>query len=101
MPNDATLLLLNRDDVEQLLTVDDVLAAMQRAFVLHSEAKGRVFPVVREPLATGGLFGIKSGDVVALLPTRKGAPSECGFSQCGARCDGSAAVAQSSIYKMY
>ncbi|MBN3756743.1 ornithine cyclodeaminase family protein [Paraburkholderia sp. Tr-20389] len=69
MPNNvtlnATLLLLNKDDVEQLLTVDDVLAAVQRAFVLHSEAKGRVFPVVRESLATGGVFGIKSGDVQA------------------------------------
>ncbi|MBN3765704.1 ornithine cyclodeaminase family protein [Burkholderia sp. Ac-20365] len=65
MPNDATLLLLNKDDVEQLLTIDDVLSATHRAFVLHAEGQGRVFPVVREKLATGGVFGIKSGDVQA------------------------------------
>jgi alanine dehydrogenase len=63
MRNDAQLLLLNKDDVEKLLTMDQVLAAVKRAFVLHSESKGRVFPVVREQLSTGGIFGIKSGDV--------------------------------------
>lgn len=57
------MLLLNKDDVEQLLTIDDVLAATHRAFVLHAEGQGRVFPLVREKLATGGVFGIKSGDV--------------------------------------
>src|ERR1700709_1525136 len=62
MRNDAQLLLLNKDDVEKLLTMDQVLAAVKRAFVLHSESKGRVFPVVREQLSTGGIFGIKSGD---------------------------------------
>jgi ornithine cyclodeaminase len=63
MRNDATLLLLNSDDVETLLTVDAVLPAVHRAFVLHYEGKGRVFPLVRERLSTGGVFGIKSGDV--------------------------------------
>ena len=38
-------------------------AAVREAFVLHSQRAGRVFPVVREKLHTGGVFGIKSGDV--------------------------------------
>ncbi len=60
---DARLLLLTRDHVEQLLQPEGVLAAVREAFVLHSERAGRVFPVVRERLETGGIFGIKSGDV--------------------------------------
>jgi alanine dehydrogenase len=63
MPNDARLLLLDKDVVESLLVPDDVIDAVREAFVLHSRREGRVFPVVREPLATGGIFGIKSGDV--------------------------------------
>jgi alanine dehydrogenase len=63
MPNDARLVLLDKDVVESLLLSDDVLEAVREAFVLHSHQEGRVFPVVREPLATGGIFGIKSGDV--------------------------------------
>ena len=44
---------------------DEVLQAVREAFVLHSRGEGRVFPVVREKLITGGVFGIKSGDVEA------------------------------------
>lgn len=65
MPNSARLLLLDKRDVESLLLPDDVLAAVREAFVLHSQAAGRIFPVIREPLATGGVFGIKAGDVPA------------------------------------
>lgn len=65
MPSDAKLLLLDRDVVEQLLAPDDVIAAVRDAFKLHSQREGRVFPVVREKLSTGGIFGIKSGDVGA------------------------------------
>lgn len=64
-PADAHLLLLDKHQVDTLLTPDDALEATREAFVLHSERVGRVFPVVREPLATGGVFGIKSGDVQA------------------------------------
>jgi ornithine cyclodeaminase len=64
-PADARLLLLDKHHVDALLSPDDVLQAVREAFVLHSEREGRVFPVVREPLATGGVFGIKSGDVQA------------------------------------
>jgi alanine dehydrogenase len=64
-PADALLLLLDKHQVNALLSPDDVLRAVREAFVLHSDREGRVFPVVREPLATGGVFGIKSGDVQA------------------------------------
>ncbi|MFM0337674.1 ornithine cyclodeaminase family protein [Paraburkholderia fungorum] len=63
MRNDAQLLLLNKGEVEKLLTMDEVLSAVKRAFVLHSQSNGRVFPVVREQLSNGAIFGIKSGDV--------------------------------------
>jgi ornithine cyclodeaminase len=63
MRSDARLLLLDRDSVERLLVPEDVLAAVREAFELHSRRQGRVFPVVREMLPTGGVFGIKSGDV--------------------------------------
>ncbi|PQV54696.1 ornithine cyclodeaminase family protein [Paraburkholderia sp. BL21I4N1] len=63
MPIDAQLLLLDKDHVERLMQPADVMAAVREAFVLHSDREGRVFPVVRETLATGGIFGIKAGDV--------------------------------------
>jgi alanine dehydrogenase len=65
MPDHARLLLLDRNAVETLLFPEDVLDAVREAFTLHSEGEGRVFPVVREKLSTGGVFGIKSGDVQA------------------------------------
>jgi alanine dehydrogenase len=64
-PADAFLLLLDKHQVSALLSPDDVRQAVREAFVLHSDREGRVFPVVREPLSTGGVFGIKSGDVQA------------------------------------
>jgi alanine dehydrogenase len=63
MRNDARLILLDKHQVEALLNPDDVVEAVREAFALHSQGEGRVFPVVREPLVTGGVFGIKSGDV--------------------------------------
>ncbi|MGF6773637.1 alanine dehydrogenase [Paraburkholderia sp. GAS199] len=63
MPDNARLLLLDRDQVERLMQPADVLEAVKQAFTLHSDREGRVFPVVRERLSTGGVFGIKSGDV--------------------------------------
>jgi len=61
----ARLLLLNAAAVATHLQPDDVLAAVREAFVLHSREQGRIFPVIREALATGGTFGIKAGDVPA------------------------------------
>lgn len=63
MPSNAQLLLLDKHAVAALLQPAQVLAAVREAFVLHSRRQGRVFPLVREALATGGVFGIKSGDV--------------------------------------
>ena len=63
MPSDAHILLLDSRQVAALLEPNEVLAAVTEAFVLHSEGRGRVFPVVREKLAGGGVFGIKAGDV--------------------------------------
>ena len=63
MPDKDQLLLLNAGDVAALLTYDDALSAVREAFNLHSRRAGRVFPVIREALATGGIFGIKAGDI--------------------------------------
>ena len=63
MPSDARLLLIDKHAVEALLNPEDVIEAVRTAFVLHSERAGRIFPVVREKLSAGGVFGIKSGDV--------------------------------------
>ncbi len=65
MPDDAELLILSGPEVAPLLKPAEVLQAVREAFVLHSEGQGRVFPVVRERLGTGGVFGIKAGDVEA------------------------------------
>jgi ornithine cyclodeaminase len=75
MPSNATLLLVDKHVVEQLLVPDDVVAAVREAFELHGQRAGRVFPVVREMLTTGGIFGIKSGDV--------GSQSLLGFKAAG------------------
>jgi ornithine cyclodeaminase len=56
-------MMLDKHQVERLLDKKDVLDAVQEAFTLHSQDQGRVFPVVREALDTGGIFGIKAGDV--------------------------------------
>jgi ornithine cyclodeaminase/alanine dehydrogenase-like protein (mu-crystallin family) len=65
MSDEATLLLLDKQVVQQLLTPAEVTQAVREAFLLHARREGRVFPVVREKLSTGGVFGIKSGDVPA------------------------------------
>jgi ornithine cyclodeaminase len=65
MPDKDQLLLLDGPQVTTLLDADLAMAAVREAFVLHSEARGRVFPVVREKLSTGGVFGIKAGDVAS------------------------------------
>lgn len=63
MPDDAKLLLLNKHHVDALIDPDEALNAVREAFVLHSRGSGRLFPVLRERLSSGGVFGIKSGDV--------------------------------------
>jgi ornithine cyclodeaminase len=65
MPSDAQLLLIDKTVVERLLRPADVIAAVREAFELHHRREGRVFPVIRERLATGGVFGIKAGDIAS------------------------------------
>ncbi|MYM81442.1 ornithine cyclodeaminase family protein [Duganella sp. FT50W] len=65
MRNHAQLLMLGRDVIAGLLTADVALEATRTAFKLQAARQGRSFPVVREALATGGVFGIKSGDVAS------------------------------------
>ena len=62
MPDNASLLLLDRDQAGALLRPDDVLAAVRDAFLLHASGAGKIFPLVREALPAG-VFGIKSGGV--------------------------------------
>ena len=63
MPENARLLLLDKNHVDALIDPEEVLEAVTQAFLLCSQEKGRLFPVVREHLTSGGIFGIKSGDV--------------------------------------
>ncbi|WP_256079235.1 ornithine cyclodeaminase family protein [Massilia sp. YIM B04103] len=65
MRNNARLLLLDRDQVAALLHPDAVLDAVREAFLLHQQRAGRIFPLVREALPGGAIFGIKAGDVAA------------------------------------
>lgn len=62
MPDNARLLLLDRDQAAALLQPEQVLAAVREAFQLHASGAGRIFPLVREALPAG-VFGIKSGAV--------------------------------------
>jgi alanine dehydrogenase len=63
MPSDDHLMLLDKHQVDTLVAYDDVLRVVREAFLLHYRGDARIFPVVREHLATGAIFGIKSGDV--------------------------------------
>lgn len=65
LPPDDELLVLTRADVLALLGPDDALDAVRRAFGHQAGNAARVFPVVREPLQGGAVFGIKSGDIAA------------------------------------
>jgi ornithine cyclodeaminase len=65
MPNDARLLLIDRDQAAALLAPEAVTGAVREAFLLHASRAGRVFPVVRESLPDGAVFGIKSGGATA------------------------------------
>jgi ornithine cyclodeaminase len=63
MSKNTRLLLIDKNQVESLLSFDDALEATREAFRLHGLGEGRVFPLVRERLASGSMFGIKSGSV--------------------------------------
>ena len=57
------LKMLDRDSVNALMRPEQILFAVREAFCLHSAGNGQVFPVVREALSTGGIFGIKFGGI--------------------------------------
>ncbi|SDH17287.1 ornithine cyclodeaminase family protein [Propionivibrio dicarboxylicus] len=63
MPKNTQLLLLDTRQVAALLNYHMVIDAVADAFKLHSGGAGRIFPVVREGLGNGAVFGIKSGDI--------------------------------------
>ena len=44
-----------------MLTLSDVIPAIESAYLAASQQQAQLYPVVREPLASGGVFGIKSG----------------------------------------
>lgn len=63
MTKNQTLKLLDKDQIEELISPELTLEAVRDAFKLHSSSQGELFPVVRQALTTGGVFGIKSGGV--------------------------------------
>jgi ornithine cyclodeaminase/alanine dehydrogenase-like protein (mu-crystallin family) len=53
---------LSGSDLSRFLTLTDVVAAVESAYVAASRQEALLYPVVREPLEdSGGVFGIKSG----------------------------------------
>ena len=58
----AEVLILNRSEMEKLLTLEAMLPVIERAFVAFTDGRTVAYPVVREPVAAHhGIFGIKSG----------------------------------------
>jgi alanine dehydrogenase len=52
---------LTGSDLSKMLTLNDVIPAIESAYLAASQQQAQLHPVVREPLASGGVFGIKSG----------------------------------------
>jgi alanine dehydrogenase len=52
---------LSGGDLSKMLVLDDVIPAIESAYLAASQQQAQLYPVVREPLASGGVFGIKSG----------------------------------------
>lgn len=58
----AEILILNRAELQQLLTLDVMVPALEQAFIAFANARTLAFPVVREEVSGHrGIFGIKSG----------------------------------------
>ncbi len=55
------LRLLSGGALRKMLTLNDVIPAIESAYLAASQQQAQLYPVVREPLASGGVFGIKSG----------------------------------------
>jgi alanine dehydrogenase len=61
MPVRREVRVLSGGDLSNMLTLDDVIPAIESAYVAASQQEAQLYPVVRELLASGGVFGIKSG----------------------------------------
>lgn len=56
------ILILNRSEVEELLTLDTMIPVIEKAFIAFAEGRTKAYPVVREKVQHHqGIFGIKSG----------------------------------------
>ena len=61
----AEVLIINRSEMEKLLTLESLLPVIERAFVAFTDGQTVAYPVVREPVsAHRGIFGIKSGYLI-------------------------------------
>jgi alanine dehydrogenase len=58
----AEILILNRSELEELLTLESMIPAIEKAFIAFAEGRTMAYPVVREKVKHHrGIFGIKSG----------------------------------------
>lgn len=58
-----SLLLLDANDVLSLLDRQHAILIVTEALTHHSAGTGRVYPMIREPIAENAVFGIKAGDI--------------------------------------
>jgi alanine dehydrogenase len=57
-----TVRVLSGTDLSNILTLNDVIPAIEAAYLAASRQQALLYPVIREPLeGSGGVFGIKSG----------------------------------------
>jgi len=58
----ADILILNRSELEELLTLETLIPVIEKAFIAFAEGRTVAYPVVREKVKHHqGIFGIKSG----------------------------------------
>lgn len=58
----ADILILNRSELQELLTLDVMVPALEKAFIAFADGRTLAYPVVREDvMGHRGIFGIKSG----------------------------------------
>ena len=56
------ILILNRTELQQLLTLEVMIPALEKAFIAFADGRSLAYPVVREEVeGHRGIFGIKSG----------------------------------------
>jgi ornithine cyclodeaminase len=56
------VLILNRNELEQLLTLETMIPVIEEAFIAYAKGRTIAYPIVREKVKNHrGIFGIKSG----------------------------------------